>query len=108
MFKGVIVENSLSDNNILKKLQIMKSWEEGDWILHSILIEEDKISDLAKHLLDGPWYIHLWKSEKDEINVIFKDKIFLIKASDKTTWKEAIAYGQSIGIPNEQLDFLTN
>ena len=41
----------------------------------------------------------------DDIIVIFKNKIFNIKYSDKKTWSEAVAYGKSIGIPEEQLDF---
>jgi hypothetical protein len=105
MLKGTIIENSLSDKSILKKIQIDKTWKDEDWILHSVRIDEDMISELSKYLADGPWYIHLWETGKDEVKVIFKNKIFNIKYSDKSTWKDAVAYGESIGIPEEQLDF---
>lgn len=38
--------------------------------------------------------------------VVFKDKTFEIDYDDKETWKEAVDYGLSLGIPAEQLDFL--
>ena len=38
--------------------------------------------------------------------VVFKDKIFTIKHSDKSTRKDVVEYGKSVGIPEEQLDFV--
>ncbi|MFA6476465.1 MAG: hypothetical protein WCV68_03585 [Candidatus Paceibacterota bacterium] len=106
MLKGTIVENSLSDKEILNHLKIEKTYNSEDWILHDVWVEENQVAGLAKSLDSGPWYIHLWEPGKDEIIVIFKDKTFIIKQSDKSTWSETIAYGQSIGIPEEQLDFI--
>jgi len=37
--------------------------------------------------------------------VVYPNKEFDIVYSDKDSWKDAIAYGQSLGIPIEQLDF---
>lgn len=37
--------------------------------------------------------------------VVYPNNRFDIVYSDKDTWKEVVAYGQSIGIPLEQLDF---
>ncbi|MGB8816163.1 MAG: hypothetical protein WCC74_02980 [Minisyncoccia bacterium] len=76
-----------------------------DWVLDSIQIEENKIPELSKTLADGPWYIHLWEPGKDDVTVIFKNKVFNLKFSDKSTWTEAVDYGKSLGIPAEQLDF---
>ena len=39
------------------------------------------------------------------MTILFKGKRFEIKFSDKSTWKDAVNYGLSIGIPAEQLDF---
>ena len=50
--------------------------------------------------------MHFWEPGKDEVLVVFKSKTFDIKHSDKSTWSEAMAYGKSIGIPEEQLDFV--
>lgn len=105
MYKGTIIENSLSDKSILNQLKIVKTWQSDDWILHNVLLSREQIIDLPKYLTDGPWYIHLWEQGKDEIYVVFKDKIFTIKSSDKSTWFDVISYGKSIGIPEEQLNF---
>ena len=105
MYKGTIIENSLVDKGILDKVQIQKTRQAGDWVLHDVLVEESQISELSKALASGPWYIHLWQSGQDDVKVIFKGKVFDIKFSDKSTWAGAVAYGKSIGIPDEQLDF---
>lgn len=105
MFKGTIIENSLSNKNILEKVSIEKTYQSGVWLLHDVLVEEEQIPELSKYLADGPWYIHLWEQGSDDVKVIFKGKIFDIKFSDKSSWADAIAYGKSIGIPQEQLDF---
>ena len=105
MLKGVIVENSLADKSILKRLHIEKSWQDGDWTLHAVQIKKDLVQEVASALSDGPWYTHFWEAGKDEILVVFKDKIITIHSKDTSTWESAIAYGKSIGIPEEQLDF---
>jgi hypothetical protein len=105
MLKGTIIENSLADKGILNNLKVENTRRAGDWILHDVLINEDQISLLSQCLADGPWYIHLWRSGEDTVIVVFKNKTFTIKFSDKSTWTNAVAYGKSIGIPEKQLDF---
>lgn len=106
MFKGTIIENSLNDSSILQSLKIEKTWQDGSWTLHNVLVDEETALKIGSHLADGPWYIHFWKTGDDNVLVVFKDKNFWIKYSDNSTWSEAVAYGKSIGIPEEQLDFL--
>jgi len=108
MYKGTIVENSLEDKNILDKVQIIKTWQDGDWILHDVLVEENQLEELGKALTDGPWYMNFWVEGKDIMKVVYKNKVFDFKISDKSTWAEAMAYGRSKGIPEEQLDFVSN
>ncbi len=103
--KGTIVENGLADKNILADLNVTKTWSDEDWILHDVVIDEFQIESIRKALGGGPWYVHFW--EGDTIIVVYKDKIFHIKKSDVSSWSEAIEYGKSLGIPDEQLDFLT-
>lgn len=105
MLKGTIIENSLQDKSILDRLQIEKTWQDDDWVLHDVLVDEDVVQTIGQYLSDGPWYIHFWEEGKDDVLVVFKTKIFHIKYSDKTTWIEAVMHGRSIGIPDEQLDF---
>jgi len=105
MYKGTIIENSLANKEVLKKLRIKKTWQNDDWTLHSVLLDEDQIPELSRSLDTGSWYIHIWYQGKDDVKVIYKDKIFDIKFSDKSTWTDAIEHGKSLGIPEEQLDF---
>lgn len=103
--KGTIIENSLADKSVLADLNIIKTWNDEDWILHNVIVKETQIESIQKALNDGPWYIHFLGD--DNIVVVYKDKIFNIKKSDISTWSKAIEYGKSLGIPNKQLDFLT-
>ena len=105
MYKGTIIDNGLSNKDILKKLRVNKTWQDGDWTLHSVSLDEDQVAELSSSLDSGPWYIHIWKQGQDDVKVIFKDKIFDIKFSDKSTWAEAVEHGKTLGIPEEQLDF---
>lgn len=108
MYYGTIIENSLADKSILQRLVVNKTWSAGTWTLHQITASKDTIPELQHALADGPWYIHLWQDDKENITVIFKEKIFSIQKSDQNSWKQAIDYGVSIGIPKEQLDFIVN
>lgn len=105
MYKGTIIENSLTSKDILSRFKINKTWQSGSWVLHDVLIEEDQIFELSKYLENGPWYIHVWQPGNDNVKVIFKNKVFGIKFSNKSSWADAVSYGKSIGIPEEQLDF---
>lgn len=105
MYKGTIIENSLSDVAILTKVRILATRYAGDWILHDVLIEESCIPELSQCLAIGPWYVHLWKPGNDTVKIVYRDAVFDIVFSDKSTWRDAVAYGKSIGIPDAQLDF---
>lgn len=104
--KGTIIENSLDDKGVLADLQITKTWNDEDWILHDVIVGKECIPSIQKSLADGPWYIHFWKD--DDITVVYKHRIFHIKKSDKNTWSEAVEHGKTLNIPEEQLDFLTD
>jgi hypothetical protein len=105
MLKGIIIESSLKDKGILDSLAVVRTWQSGDWTLHEVRAAEADIHALAAALDHGPWYIHLWELGEDTVVVVFKDKVFRIKYSDKDTWVDAVAYGKSIGVPDAQLDF---
>ena len=105
MLKGTIVENSLRDKSILENIEIVKTWKSDDWTLHEVRIMKDAAMRLAEYMDEGPWYIHFWQDGSDDILVVFKNKTYTIKGSDKRTWADCVKYGQSVGIPIEQLDF---
>lgn len=104
-YQGTIIENSLTDKAILESIKVIKHYEAGDWSLHDVAVNEDQIKKLGEYLADGPWYMHFWQPKKDDVIVVFKDKTFIIKHSNKDTWNEAIAYGKSKGIPEDQMTF---
>jgi hypothetical protein len=105
VLQGTIIETSLTDSDILKELSILKSWPDGSWKLHQVSLDRAQTLKLADHIADGPWYMHFWEPGTDDVLVVFKDKTFDIKHSDKLTWTEAIEHGKSLDIPVEQLDF---
>lgn len=105
MYKGLVVENSLADAKVLRKVKVDTTYQLGDWTLHEIRTTEDELPRFQSYLNGGPWYIHFWEEGGDEVRVLFKERMFAIRYSDKSTWRDAVKYGQSIGIPLNQLDF---
>ena len=109
MWKGCIVEESLDDNRVLNNLKAVKiritseNNPEQRWHIYDSLLTEKDIERIRHHLKQS-WYMHFWKD--DVMMIFFKGKKFIVSATDKRTWKEAIDYGLSINIPEEQLDFV--
>ena len=120
-YRGVIIEESLENKNVLKKVKILSTkiekitkehqtpWLE-QWTLHTVEIEEDQAQDIAKEIsksLDtkhkGSWYAD-YANDK-YCYIIFPNKIFFIDKSSKEQYNEAKDYGISIGIPAHQVDF---
>lgn len=108
IFKGTIIENSLNEKSVLDGLTIEKTSTIDGEVLHSVLVEESQIDKLQKSIAPGPWYIHLWQPGRDDVRILFRDKTFTIKYSDRGTWADAVAHGKALGIPDEELDFLIN
>lgn len=108
-FKGVIVEESLNDNRVLNDLKVIGlciSDHENPserWHLYTIIVSEEEIEKLSECIKDE-WCMYFLKGR--QIIAIFRGKQFIFDYEDKSTWKPAIEYGLSIGIPESQLDFL--
>jgi len=116
-YKGDIIEESLSDKNVLKDVNIISTRIEkvtaehqtpwlSQWTLDTIEVEEDLASDLADKLskaLDPEhgWYID-YRNDKFHF-VIFKNKVFKIDRSKRADYDEMIKYGLSVGTPDYQL-----
>lgn len=105
IFKAIIIENGLSDKKILDELNIEKTYTIKDKTIHNVELSKDLISKLQKSIADGPWFIKLWNSGGDDMTVIFKDKTFSVKISDRSSWNDAINFGKSIGVSEDELDF---
>ncbi len=109
-YTGTIVEESLEDNRVLNDLNILNvhiTNEENPrerWHMYKVEATLEQLKKFSSILKAEKWYTHFWSG--DEMIVIFRDKLFKQKVSDKNTWKSAIQHGLSVGIPREQLDFL--
>lgn len=101
-YKGMIALESLTDINAIKDFPVLGSQiippDGGDeaWHIYTVEAEPEMIFELSKHIKDNHWYAHFWNDER--FIAVFKDKV----VHDKT---QAIRYGRSIGIPENQLDF---
>ncbi|HEY8269858.1 MAG TPA: GNAT family protein [Pseudobdellovibrionaceae bacterium] len=106
-YRGMIVEESLEDPTIINNISIqnVQITSPSRWHIYTVSLSKEQIDQYQKFLKRGPWYMHFWRG--DDIVAVFKDKTFHLSKNDKGTWLPAIAYGKSIGIPEEQLDFLT-
>ena len=107
-YKGVIIEESLEDNIVLNNFNIVGFMITDDvifserWHLYTIQVSREEIEQVSKLIKSG-WYAHFWKNRN--VIVVFKDRIFELNYDDKTSWKPAVEYGLSLGIPKEQLIF---
>lgn len=75
--------------------------------MHGVIIPTDQVEEVVKDIQNNlkgnkPYYAHLYNDS--EIIVIYKEKIFRMK-QDRSTWREAVEYGRTLGIPDEQLVF---
>lgn len=112
-YKGTIVEESLTDNRIINDLKIIAVKISSDenpedrWHLYTVLVTNEDIEKLSKSI-KPKWYMHFWNNRDKNIIAIFKDKKFEFDYDDKSSWIPAVEYGISLGIPEEQLDFIIN
>ena len=113
MWKGVIIEESLENKDLLGLVKIIGTRktvlerEEEKWILNFHRIElKDGKKDLfvkqAEMSLTKGWYIHICRNKT--MIVIFKGRAFEFEKNDKKL-DEARRYGLSLGIIKEQMPF---
>ena len=110
-YLGTIIEESLEDGRVLSDFRILGVRITNDdnpaerWHLYKVEATPEQLQKLSSILKPEKWYAHFWSGDK--MIVVFRDKTFTQKIGDMSTWEPAIQYGLSIGIPKEQLDFLT-
>lgn len=120
-FQGVIIEESLVNKDVLKKVKIISTKVEkvveehktpwlSQWTLHTIEIPENEAQTIAEEIskwLDSShnssWYAD-FKNDTYHY-IIFRDKIFYVDRKNKKQYDEAKRYGISLGIPEYQVDF---
>jgi hypothetical protein len=116
VWKGIVISESLKEPSFINEFKVYKveiSKEEENiinenrkarWHLYWVKAKSKQIKQLAQEQLKQGWYTHFWNNKR-EILVIFSGKKFKINFDNKETWKEAVEYGKSLGIPEHQLDF---
>jgi len=108
LYKGTIIEESLSDNRVLNDFKIIgfkisKDENPADrWHLYTVSVNNEDIERLSE-IIKPKWYMHFWKDR--DIVAIFQGRKFEFNFDDKSSWAPVVEYGLSIGIPKEQLDF---
>ncbi|MFA6513724.1 MAG: hypothetical protein WCT50_00335 [Patescibacteria group bacterium] len=116
-YRGDIIEESLENKDILKKLNVIATrvakvvdkhqtpWL-TQWTLDTIEVGDDEADNLAEELsraLESKhgWYID-YRNDRYHY-VIFKNKFFKLNRSKKSDYEEMISYGLSKGTPSYQL-----
>jgi len=118
-YTGVIIEESLENKEILKKIKILKTKVEivtknhktpwlKRWTLHTVDIPENNSERIAEEISKALESEHNWYADfkNDKYHyIIFKNKVFFIDRKSKEQYDKAKAYGISLGIPEYQVDF---
>ncbi len=119
MFRGVIIEESLENKDVLKNVKITATKIEPvserhktpwvtQWTLHTVEIPENAADEIAAQIANSLDSKHAWYADfKNDSRhyIIFRDKIFRVERSSKQQYDEAKQYGLSLGIPEYQVDF---
>lgn len=118
-YRGVIIEESLEDKKVLKKVKILSTKIEDvaerhktpwikQWTLHTVEIPENEADGIAEEISKSLDSEHNWYADfkNDDMHyIVFLDKVFKIDRTIKEQYEKATQYGISLGIPNYQLDF---
>ena len=120
-YKGVIIEESLEEKNVLRDVKIVATEVEPataehktpwlkQWTLHTVEILEEKADEMAEKIsrsIDskhgGSWYAD-FKNERTHY-VIFRGKVFKVNRANKNEYDAVNRSGASLGIPDYQLGF---
>jgi hypothetical protein len=118
-YKGIIIEESLENKEILDKINIISTRVEevtdrhktpwiDKWTLHTVEVSEDVAKEIAEKLSESIDREHNWYADfkNDDFHfIIFRDKVFKIDRLKFEQYREVTEYGVSLGIPDYQLDF---
>jgi len=93
----------------LSEMTILGTKTGHNWTLLKVGIEAKAISrvirEIQRNLLTEngvPYYAHFYRGE--ELIIVFPGRTFQA-SPEEDSWKEAISYGESVGVPRAELDF---
>mgnify|MGYP001575204044 CR=1 FL=1 len=117
-YKGVIIEESLSNKDVLKDVTILSTKVEEvtekhqtphlkQWTLHRVEVDESRADEVANKISKSfdsehsDWYADF---ENDKYHyIIYPDKIFKVDLAKPVLYEEAKQYGISLEIPEHQV-----
>jgi hypothetical protein len=114
-WKGIIVAEGLEEPSLINEFEVFKArisksdqdlgdGKVGRWHLYYVFATDSQIDTLAIQMRSG-WYCHFWRG--DALVAVFRGKKFEMVTRDKSTWRDAIDFGATTGIPENELDFPT-
>jgi|SRR3989344_8394865 len=118
-YKGVIIEESLENADILNDVRILSTKVEDvteghktpwikQWTLHTVEVADEKAEEIAERLSADLEKAHSWyadfKNDKYHF-IIYRGKIFKVDLQNPILYRDAKQYGISFGIPEYQVDF---
>ncbi len=118
-YKGVIIKESLENQEILRKLKVIDTKIETvtekhktpwiqQWTMYTVEIPENEIENIAEELTKSLDSKHDWYADFKNNSthyIIFYKKIFKVNRRKKEEYANISKYGISLGIPDYQVDF---
>ena len=118
-YTGIIIEESLENKDILKKIKILSTKIEPvtkkhrtpwlkQWTLYTVEINADKVAKIATEISKCLESAHNWYADfkNGELHfIVFRNKVFRIDKTSKEQYDQVKKYGISLGIPEYQVDF---
>ncbi|MEK7584149.1 MAG: DUF5680 domain-containing protein [Patescibacteria group bacterium] len=116
-YRGVIIEESLTDKNVLRQIPIVSTKVErvtdehqtpwlSQWTLHTIEVPQSRAEAVAQLLSEALDPRHSWYADykNDTFHfIIFFGTVFRIERKSKAQYEAARRYGLSHGTPEYQL-----
>ncbi len=110
MFVGCVINESLSHKGAMAGLdpvaeRVVDRPTDPDattWHVRWYQLDEASLRARLPGLAEAmrpQWYAHFWSG--DDLCVVLAGRTFWAKASDRTTWREFIAYGDKAGIERQ-------
>jgi hypothetical protein len=121
-YEGVIIEESLRDTSVLRRVTILATrveavteWHQTPWLpqwtFHTVRVPEvdaDEIAALIGRAIDRDHATSWYADYKNDTHhyVIYSDCAFYIDRRRAEEYEEARAYGIGRGLPMHQADFV--
>jgi hypothetical protein len=116
-YHGIVINKSQKDQAIFNELDVIGKRKIfcGLIVFYKIRVRTQDIDIVIKRVQKNmsskflfkkqEYYAHFYRA--DELIIVFRDKTFTVTTNRKT-WRDPIAYGKSLYIVEDQLDFMPN